>query len=62
MTEVLVWLLLVTRAGGYNGGNVSVVERFSSEVQCTHVLNNIPNSSNVRAKCVQANTLVVKGN
>ena len=62
MIEIMVWLLIAQSDGVYNRGNVSVVERFASEVQCEHVRKNIPGSgNNFDAKCVQARVLVPKG-
>lgn len=59
MTEMLVWLLISYSAGLYNEGNTTNVAMFKEEVQCEHVLKNLPGRSKI-AKGIQAKVLVPK--
>jgi hypothetical protein len=58
MTTILVWMLIVTSAGGYNHGTVTVVGQFPDAAECYKVQGAIPNKDQVKSICVQAKILV----
>lgn len=54
MTTIMVWMLIAVSGGGPNHGTTTVVGHFKTAQMCQHVLTNIPNSNQVKARCIQA--------
>jgi hypothetical protein len=55
MKTIIVWLLITVSNGGYNRGNVTVVDRFPTAETCEFVRQAIPNKGDdFIARCIQA--------
>lgn len=53
MKTILLWLLISVSDGGYNRGNVDVIERFTTQASCEAVMSQI-RTSDAKLQCVKA--------
>lgn len=57
MNTIIVWLLVSVSNSGNNYGTLTVVGKFPTVENCEFVQKNLPASTNIQARCIQA-TLV----
>lgn len=54
MNTIIVWLLISVSDASYNRGTLTVVGKFPDENSCKYVEQNLPHSSAIQTKCIQA--------